>query len=93
MSKLSIGDIVSLAKAGYSVADVKELITMSSEAPEGKEAPEAPEAPEEKEAPEILALKNQIAEMQKQNVHQNINENNVKTDEDVINDLLRDLIS
>lgn len=63
---LSIKDVVSLAKAGYKPADVKELIEMSKEAPQEEPAPEekkpeqpAPEekkpeepAPEEKE-PEI----------------------------------------
>lgn len=63
---LSIKDVVSLAKAGYKPADVKELIEMSKEVPQEEPAPEekkpeqpTPEekkpeepAPEEKE-PEI----------------------------------------
>lgn len=64
---LSIKDVVSLAKAGYKPADVKELIEMSKEVPPEEPAPEekkpeqpAPEekkpeepAPEENKEPEI----------------------------------------
>lgn len=46
---LSIKDVVSLAKAGYKPADVKELIEMSREVPE-EPAPVAPEVKTE-EAP------------------------------------------
>lgn len=52
---LSIKDVVSLAKAGYKPADVKELIELSKEVPPEEPAPVASEVkPEEttpKEAP------------------------------------------
>lgn len=47
---LSIKDVVSLAKAGYKPADVKELIEMSKEVPQEEPAPVAPAA-EATEAP------------------------------------------
>ena len=46
---LSIKDVVSLAKAGYKPADVKELIEMSKEVPEEQPAPVAPKAEEKAE--------------------------------------------
>lgn len=49
---LSIKDVVSLAKAGYKPADVKELIEMSKDAPEEEKKPEEPPAPEEKKPEE-----------------------------------------
>jgi hypothetical protein len=48
---LSIKDVVSLAKAGYKPADVKELIEMSKEVPE-EPAPVAPEVKPEATTPE-----------------------------------------
>lgn len=48
---LSIKDVVSLAKAGYKPADVKELIEMSKEVPE-EQAPVAPEVKPEAAKPE-----------------------------------------
>lgn len=54
---LSIKDVVSLAKAGYKPADVKELIEMSKEEPAPKEEPkeqapkEDPKEPAPKEEP------------------------------------------
>ena len=47
---LSIKDVVSLAKAGYKPADVKELIELSKEVPAEEPAPVAPEVKTE-EAP------------------------------------------
>ena len=49
---LSIKDVVSLAKAGYKPADVKELIEMSKDAPEEEKKPEEQPAPEEKKPEE-----------------------------------------
>lgn len=46
---LSIKDVVSLAKAGYKPADVKELIEMSKEVPPEEPAPVAPKAEEKAE--------------------------------------------
>lgn len=50
---LSIKDVVSLAKAGYKPADVKELIEMSKEAPQEEPAPVAAEVKTE-EAPAVV---------------------------------------
>lgn len=49
---LSIKDVVSLAKAGYKPADVKELIELSKEEPEPKPAPEE-KKPENDTAPAV----------------------------------------
>lgn len=49
---LSIKDVVSLAKAGYKPADVKELIEMSKDAPEEENKPKEQPAPEEKKPEE-----------------------------------------
>ena len=48
---LSIKDVVSLAKAGYKPADVKELIELSKEEPKEEQAPVASEVTKTEEAP------------------------------------------
>ena len=48
---LSIKDVVSLAKAGYKPADVKELIELSKEEPKEEPAPVASEVTKTEEAP------------------------------------------
>ena len=48
---LSIKDVVSLAKAGYKPADVKELIEMSKEVPPEEPAPVAADVAKAEEAP------------------------------------------
>ena len=48
---LSIKDVVSLAKAGYKPADVKELMEMSKEVPPEEPAPVAADAAKAEEAP------------------------------------------
>ena len=48
---LSIKDVVSLAKAGYKPADVKELIELSKEEPKEEPAPAASEVTKTEEAP------------------------------------------
>ena len=63
---LSIKDVVSLAKAGYKPADVKELIEMSKEVPPEKPAPVASEVktkevPPEKPAPVASEVKTKEA--------------------------------
>ncbi len=50
---LSIKDVVSLAKAGYKPADVKELIEMSKEAPQEELAPVATEVKTEEAPAEV----------------------------------------
>ena len=51
---LSIGDIVTLAKQGYKVADVKELIELSEKSEDKKEpAPENKPEDKQEPAPEI----------------------------------------
>lgn len=50
---LSIKDVVSLAKAGYKPADVKELIEMSKEVPQEEPAPVAPEVKPEEAPAEV----------------------------------------
>lgn len=71
MSKMSIFDIVALAKAGFTASDVKDLMSQEAE-PEAIQKPEEPEEqPEEapeKPKPENEAEKSQSAE------HDNIEE-------------------
>lgn len=50
---LSIKDVVSLAKAGYKPADVKELIELSKEVPPEEPAPVAPEVKTEEATAEV----------------------------------------
>lgn len=103
---LSIKDVVSLAKAGYKPADVKELIEMSKEAPQEEPAPEekkpeqpAPEepAPEEKE-PEIdyKAKYNELLEANRKAALARDNsgsEPQQKTAEEIVNEALIGLLS
>lgn len=75
MAKMGIMDIVALAKAGFSVSDVKELMSMETE-PEADHKPEEPEeqpgAEPEKPKPENEAEESarpehdNIEEMRKQ---------------------------
>ena len=52
MPKLNLTDIVALAKQGYKPSDIKELIELTKEAPEGKpEDQEEQPKPEEPEKP------------------------------------------
>ena len=52
MPKLNLSDIVALAKQGYKPNDIKELIELTKEAPEGKpEDQEEQPKPEEPEKP------------------------------------------
>lgn len=48
MAKISISDIVELAKAGYKPSDVKELFELAETA-DAKETPTEPKAPGKKE--------------------------------------------
>ena len=48
MAKISISDIVELAKAGYKPSDVKELFELAETA-DAKETPTETKAPEKKE--------------------------------------------
>ena len=45
MSKISISDIIELAKAGYKPADVKELFELAETAEAKKDTPPAPNVP------------------------------------------------
>lgn len=120
MAKLNLSDIVALAKSGYSVSDVKELISLSSsddtpqeqeEKPKdekeartqesGKEPPQEPEPKKSTEAPadasaideykkEIEKLKDQISNLQKENVNRdNSGKDPGKSDEDILDDITR----
>ena len=55
MGKLNLMDIVSLAKAGYSVKDVKELMEIDVPEPSPKSPLDVPQPSEEKPEPENTA--------------------------------------
>lgn len=121
MTKLNLSDIVALAKSGYSVSDVKELINLSSsedvhqgqeEKPKdekeaqtqesGKEPPQETEPKKSTEEPaqeasaideykkEIEQLKEQINNLQKENVNRdNSGKKQDKSDEDILDDITK----
>jgi hypothetical protein len=101
---LSIKDVVSLAKAGYKPADVKELIELSKEPEEKKPEQPAPEekkpeqpAPEEKE-PEIdyKAKYNELLEANRKAALTRDNSGNEpqqKSAEEIVNEALIGLLS
>lgn len=103
---LSIKDVVSLAKAGYKPADVKELIEMSKEPepevkpelePEVKPEPE-PEVKPEPEEPEIdyKAKYNELLEANRKAALTRDNsgsEPQQKTAEEIVNEALIGLLS
>lgn len=59
---LSIKDVVSLAKAGYKPADVKELIEMSKEVPQEEPAPVASEVKTEEAPAEVTTTAEETKE-------------------------------
>lgn len=103
---LSIKDVVSLAKAGYKPADVKELIELSKEEPAPKEEEPTPkeeeptpkEEPAPKEEPEIdykvkyeeLLEANRKAALTRDNSG---SEPQQKTAEEIVNEALIGLLS
>ena len=96
---LSIKDVVSLAKAGYKPADVKELIEMSKEPePEVKPEPEPEVKPDPVTEPEIdykekyneLLEANRKAALTRDNSG---SEPQQKTAEEIVNEALIGLLS
>lgn len=102
---IKFSDIIALAKSGYTVSDVKELMQLSdattpsndeTEAPQDNTEPAA-EDPEEKEAEEVdyKALYEQEQEKVKRLQAVNRNQNaqtNEKTDQEILMDLARDFM-
>lgn len=101
---IKFADIIALAKSGYTVSDVKELMQLSetpsnndeTEAPQDKQEPAA-EDPEETEQEEIdyKALYEQEQEKVKRLQAVNRNQNaqtNEKTDQEILMDLARDFM-
>ena len=87
---LSIKDVVSLAKAGYKPADVKELIEMSKEPePEVKPEPEEPEIDYKAKYNELLEA-NRKAALTRDNSG---SEPQQKTAEEIVNEALIGLLS
>lgn len=103
MGLLSIKDVVALAKAGYSVKDVKELMQIEAEEPkdtpkeepkdtpkdieEPKEEPKAIEEPKDVK-PDYEKLYNELI---KKNNRANI-AGNEKSEDELISDLVRDFM-
>lgn len=102
---IKFSDIIALAKSGYTVSDVKELMQLSdattpsndeTEAPQDNQEPAAedPEEPEQEEA-DYKALYEQEQEKVKRLQAVNRNQNaqtNEKTDQEILMDLARDFM-
>lgn len=101
---IKFSDIIALAKSGYTVSDVKELMQLS-ETPSNNDETEAPqdntepaaEDPEEPEHEEVdyKALYEQEQEKVKRLQAVNRNQNaqtNEKTDQEILMDLARDFM-
>lgn len=100
---IKFSDIIALAKSGYTVSDVKELMQLSetpsndeTEAPQDDQEPAAedPEEPEKEEV-DYKALYEQEQEKVKRLQAVNRNQNaqtNEKTDQELLMDLARDFM-
>lgn len=102
---IKFSDIIALAKSGYSVSDVKELMQLSdvttpsndeTEAPQDDQEPAAedPEEPKQEEV-DYKALYEQEQEKVKRLQAVNRNQNaqtNEKTDQEILMDLARDFM-
>ena len=102
---IKFADIIALAKSGYTVSDVKELMQLSdattpsndeTEAPQDKQEPAAedPEEPEQEEV-DYKALYEQEQEKVKRLQAVNRNQNaqtNEKTDQEILMELARDFM-
>ena len=102
---IKFSDIIALAKSGYTVSDVKELIQLSdattpsndeTEAPQDNQEPAAedPEEPEQEEV-DYKTLYEQEQEKVKRLQAVNRNQNaqtNEKTDQEILMDLARDFM-
>lgn len=102
---IKFADIIALAKSGYSVSDVKELMQLSetpsnsdeTEAPQDNTEPAAedPEDKEEEEEVDYKTLYEQEHETVKRLQAVNRNQNaqtNEKTDQEILMDLARDFM-
>ena len=102
---IKFADIIALAKSGYSVSDVKELMQLSetpsnndeTEAPQDNQEPAAedPEEPEKEEEVDYKTLYEQEQEKVKRLQAVNRNQNaqkNEKTDQEILMDLARDVM-
>ena len=100
---IKFSDIIALAKSGYTVSDVKELMQISetpsndeTEAPQDNTEPAAqePEEPEQEEV-DYKSLYEQEQEKVKRLQAENRNKNaqtNEKTDQEILMDLARDFM-
>lgn len=100
---IKFSDIIALAKSGYTVSDVKELMQLSetpsndeTEAPQDEQEPAAedPEEPEQEEV-DYKTLYEQEQEKVKRLQAVNRNQNaqtNEKTDQEILMDLARDFM-
>ena len=91
---MNITDLVALAKQGYTPAEVRDLLSMAQDPEPTVPEPEVVETINYKELyssamAEIDSLKAQLDTAQKHNTILNIAPQNVATDEETINDLVR----
>lgn len=101
---IKFSDIIALAKSGYSVADVKELMqlseTPSNDAPEAQQDEEEPasEDPEEEKEEEHDYKKlyeeeaEKVRKMQRENINKNAQQPKEKTDQEILMDMARDFM-
>lgn len=101
---IKFSDIIALAKSGYSVADVKELMQLSDTTPsnDDKEAPQDDEEPAEQE-PEppkeeevdykklYEAEAEKVRKLQAENINKNAQQNE-KTDSEILMEMARDFM-
>lgn len=98
---IKFSDIIALAKSGYSVSDVKELMQLSEaaevnepEAPEQEETPAQDPEPEEDQA-DYKKLYEEEQEKVRRLQAENINKNAQipdKTDQEILMDMARDFM-
>lgn len=102
---IKFSDIIALAKSGYSVADVKELMQLSdatpsideTEAQQDDQEPAAEDPEEEKEEePDYKKLYEEEAEkvrkLQRENINKNAQQKEEKTDQEIVMDMARDFM-
>lgn len=101
---IKFSDIIALAKSGYSVADVKELMQLSDTTPsnDDKEAPQDEEEPAEQdpepsqeEAVDYKKLyeaeQEKVRKLQAENINKNAQQNE-KTDSEILMEMARDFM-
>ena len=104
MSKINLSDFLTMAKSGWTPQAFNDALdrleklneeqtqdTQETESQEQTEQQESQEQPDEKDA-KIIELEKKIKEMQQTNINQDMSDANHKTDEDIIDEMLRNFL-